>query len=176
ARRAEELGIGASVVPLLSDAEGPISSTRIRRLLQEGYPERAAAELGRPWTIRGPVLEGDRRGRTLGFPTANMALGRHLEPARGVYAVSVRLPDATEVAGVANVGRRPTVDGASASRLETHLFDFSADLYGQDLAVGLKAYLRPERRFADFSALRAQIAADALEARRLLDLPQPASS
>ncbi|MGH7191546.1 MAG: riboflavin biosynthesis protein RibF, partial [Acetobacteraceae bacterium] len=176
ARRAEELGIGASVVPLLSDAEGPISSTRIRRLLQEGYPERAAAELGRPWAIRGPVIEGDRRGRTLGFPTANMALGRHLEPARGVYAVSVRLPDATEVAGVANIGRRPTVGGALASRLETHLFDFSADLYGQDLAVALKAYLRTERRFPDLDALRAQIAADALEARRLLDLPQSASS
>ncbi|MGH7102268.1 MAG: bifunctional riboflavin kinase/FAD synthetase [Acetobacteraceae bacterium] len=167
ARRAEELGIGASIVPLLTDAEGPISSTRIRRLLQEGYPERAAVELGRPWAIRGPVIEGDRRGRTLGFPTANMALGRHLEPARGVYAVSVRLPDATEVPGVANIGRRPTVGGGSASRLEAHLFDFSADLYGQDLAVALKTYLRPERRFPDLAALRAQIAADALEARRL---------
>jgi len=174
-RRAEALGIGLSVVPLLADAEGPISSTRIRRLLQEGYPERAALELGRFWAIRGPVIEGDRRGRTLGFPTANIALGRHLEPARGVYAVSVRLPDGAEVPGVANIGRRPTVGGGPESRLEAHLFDFAGDLYGQELSVALKAYLRPERRFPDLAALSAQIAADASEARRHLDLPLPAS-
>ncbi|MDA8049812.1 MAG: bifunctional riboflavin kinase/FAD synthetase [Rhodospirillales bacterium] len=174
--RAEALGIGLSVVPLLSDAEGPISSTRVRRLLQEGYPERAAVELGRPWAIRGPVIEGDRRGRTLGFPTANIPLGRHLEPARGVYAVSVRLPDGAEVPGVANIGRRPTVGGGPESRLEAHLFDFSADLYGLELTVALKAFLRPERRFPDLGALRTQIAADAREARRLLDLPLSASA
>ncbi len=174
--RAEALGIGLSVVPLLADAEGPISSTRIRRLLQEGYPERAATELGRPWTIRGPVIAGDRRGRTLGFPTANIPLGRHLEPARGVYAVSVRLQDGGEARGVANIGRRPTVASGTESRLEVHLFDFAADLYGTELSVGLLHFLRPERRFPDLAALAAQIAADAAEARRILDLPLLASA
>ena len=91
--RAEALGIGVTLVPLVSDAQGPLSSSRIRRELQDGYPERATAELGRPWAIRGEVAHGDKRGRTIGFPTANIALGRHLEPARGVYAVRVRLPD-----------------------------------------------------------------------------------
>ncbi|HUC19767.1 MAG TPA: bifunctional riboflavin kinase/FAD synthetase [Acetobacteraceae bacterium] len=174
--RAEALGIGLSVVPLLADAEGPISSTRIRRLLQEGYPERAASELGRPWAIRGPVTAGDRRGRTLGFPTANIPLGRHLEPARGVYAVHVRLPDGVERPGVANLGRRPTVASGLESRLEVHLFDFAGDLYGAELSVSLLHYLRPERRFPDLAALTAQIEADAAEARRLLDLPLSTSA
>ncbi|MGH7066728.1 MAG: riboflavin kinase, partial [Acetobacteraceae bacterium] len=107
---------------------------------------------------------------------ANIALGRHLEPARGVYAVSVRLPDGADVPGVANIGRRPTVGGGPESRLEVHLFDFTAELYGQDLAVALRAYLRPERRFPDLAALRTQIASDAREARRLLDRALPASS
>lgn len=176
AARAEALGIGLSVVPLLTDAEGPISSTRIRRLLQEGYPERAARELGHPWAIRGPVVEGDRLGRKLGFPTANIALGRHLEPARGVYAVAARLPSGAEIPGVANIGRRPTLGGDPESKLEVHLFDFAADLYGQELSVALKAYLRPERRFPDLATLREQIALDAKEARLLLDLPLAASS
>ncbi len=174
--RAEALGIGLSVVPLLADAEGPISSTRIRRLLQEGYPERAAIELGRPWAIRGPVIAGDRRGRTLGFPTANIPLGRHLEPARGVYAVAARLPGGEEARGVANLGRRPTVASGAESRLEVHLFDFASDLYGAELSVSLLHFLRPERRFPDLAALSAQIAADAAEARRILDLSLPASA
>ncbi|MGH7120840.1 MAG: bifunctional riboflavin kinase/FAD synthetase [Acetobacteraceae bacterium] len=176
AARAEALGIGLSVVPLLTDAEGPISSTRIRRLLQEGYPERAARELGRPWAIRGPVIAGDRLGRKLGFPTANIPLGRHLEPARGVYAVAARLPGGAEVPGVANIGRRPTIGGDPETKLEVHLFDFAADLYGQELSVAIKAYLRPERRFPDLAALSAQIARDAAQARQLLDLPLTASS
>jgi riboflavin kinase/FMN adenylyltransferase len=83
ADRVQALGIGLTIVPKLSDAQGPISSTRIRRLLQDGYPERAAEELGRPWAIRGVVSHGDKRGRTIGFPTANVPLGRHLEPCRG---------------------------------------------------------------------------------------------
>ena len=108
AAQMEALGIGLTLVPKLVDAQGPISSTRIRRLLQDGYPERAAADLGRPWAVRGPVTHGDKRGRTIGFPTANIPLGRHLEPARGVYAVTARLADGTIVSGVANIGRRPT--------------------------------------------------------------------
>ncbi len=168
--RAEALGMGISIIPPLSDAQGPISSTRIRRLLQDGYPERASSELGRRWAVRGVVSHGDKRGRTIGFPTANVPLGRHLEPARGVYAVTIRLPDGGEAAGVANIGRRPTVNEGPESRLEVNIFDFAGDLYGAEISVALHAFLRAERRFSGLDELRAQIAADAAEARRLLDL------
>jgi riboflavin kinase/FMN adenylyltransferase len=175
ARWAEELGMGLTLVPLLSDVAGPISATRIRRLLQDGYPERAAVELGRPWTIRGEVARGDARGRTIGFPTANIALGRHLEPARGVYAVTVRLPDGRWHRGVANIGRRPTVQEGPESRLEVNIFDFDADLYGAELTVALHAYIRPELKFPGLDALKAQIAADAVGARQILDRSPAAS-
>lgn len=168
AERAEALGMGFSAIPLVTDAEGPLSSTRIRRALQDGYPERATAELGRPWAIRGVVAHGDARGRTIGFPTANVALGRHLEPARGVYAVTVRLADGRVCKGVANIGRRPTVNEGPESRLEVNIFDFSGDIYGAEITVGLVSYIREERKFAGLDALKAQIAADAAEARRLL--------
>jgi len=168
AARAEALGIGLTIVPPVSDPQGPISSTRIRRLLQDGYPERAATLLGRPHTIRGEVMHGDARGRTIGFPTANIYLKQHVEPARGVYAVTARLPDGAEVKGVANIGLRPTVGGAE-SRLEAHLFDFVGDLYGAELTVALRFFLREEKKFENFDALKAQIAADAVQARTMLD-------
>ena len=164
----EAAGLGLSVVPPLADPEGTISSTRIRRELQGGYPERAAALLGRPFAIRGTVVPGDARGRTLGFPTANVALGRHVEPARGVYAVRARLASGAVVPGVANLGRRPTLGGDPVSRLEAHLFDFAADLYGQDIEVALLAFIREEKRFAGLDELRAQIALDSAAARALL--------
>ena len=167
ATRAEQLGMGLTVVPPLGDAQGVLSSTRIRRLLQDGYPERAAAELGRPWSIRGVVAHGDARGRTFGFPTANIALGCHLEPARGVYAVTAEI-DGRLVRGVANIGRRPTVAEGTLSRVEAHWFDFAGDLYGRELSVALHHFLRAERRFAGLDELRAQIAVDAAEARALL--------
>ncbi len=176
AHRAEALGIGVTFVPPLLLGTGPISSSRIRRALQDGYPERAAAMLGRHWAIEGEVLHGDKRGRTIGFPTANVALGRHLEPARGVYAVLARTPDGLVHRGVANIGRRPTVNAGTGSRLEAHLFDYAGDLYRQTLSVALVAFLRGERKFDGLSALRAQIAEDAAEARRLLDLAAPASA
>ncbi|WP_428374794.1 bifunctional riboflavin kinase/FAD synthetase [Lichenicoccus sp.] len=169
AAQAEALGIGLTIVPALSDAEGPYSSTRIRRALQDGYPERATEELGRPWAVRGIVIHGDARGRLLGFPTANVSLGLHLEPARGVYAVRVRLPDGSERPGVANIGRRPTVSSTSESRLEVNLFDFDGDLYGRELSVALHTLLRAERRFEGLDALRAQIARDAEQARRYFE-------
>ena len=168
ASRAEALGVGLSTVPKLADAQGPISSTRIRRLLQDGYPERAAADLGRAWAVRGEVAHGDKRGRTIGFPTANVPLGRHVEPTRGVYAVTAKLPDGSVVPGVANIGRRPTVDEGLESRVEAHLFDWDGDLYGQEIAVALHAFLRAERKFASFDELRAQIATDAAQARAAL--------
>lgn len=168
AERAAGVGIGLSVVPPLLDAEGAISSTRIRRALQDGYPERATAMLGRPWAIRGVVAHGDKRGRTIGFPTANVPLGRHLEPARGVYAVTIALADGRVCKGVANIGRRPTVNEGPESRLEVNLFDFAGDLYGQEIGVSLVAYLRGEQKFPGLDALKAQIAADAAQARELL--------
>ncbi|MEA2775157.1 MAG: riboflavin kinase / adenylyltransferase, partial [Acetobacteraceae bacterium] len=138
------------------------------RALQDGYPERATSELGRPWAIRGNVSHGDKRGRTIGFPTANVPLGRHLEPARGVYAVTVRLTDGTACKGVANIGRRPTVNAGTESRLEVHLFDYDGDLYDTDITVALHEYIRAEVKFSGLDALKAQIADDAAEARRLL--------
>jgi riboflavin kinase/FMN adenylyltransferase len=168
ANRAEGLGMGLTLVPPVTDAQGPLSSTRIRRALQDGYPERATSELGRPWAIRGIVSHGDKRGRTIGFPTANVALGRHLEPARGVYAVTVRLADGSPHKGVANIGRRPTVNAGTESRLEVNLFDFSGDLYDTDITVALHEYIRAEIKFSGLDALKTQIAADAAEAKRLL--------
>jgi riboflavin kinase/FMN adenylyltransferase len=166
--QAQARGIGLTIVPPLADAEGAISSTRIRRALQDGYPERATALLGRPWAIRGTVAHGDKRGRTIGFPTANVALGRHLEPARGVYAVTVTLPGGAVHKGVANIGRRPTVNEGTESRLEVNLFDFAGDLYGQEISVALHAFLRGEQKFSGLDALTAQITADARQARTLL--------
>ncbi|WP_439594514.1 bifunctional riboflavin kinase/FAD synthetase [Falsiroseomonas sp.] len=165
---AEARGIGLTVVPPVVDEGGPISSTRIRRALQDGYPDRAAAELGRDWEVRGEVFHGDKLGRELGWPTANILLGRQLEPARGVYAVRVALADGRVVPGVANVGRRPTLGGDPVTRLETHLFDFSGDLYGQEIGVRLVRYLRPDAAFDGLEALKTAIAADAAEARRVL--------
>ena len=168
AARAEAAGIGLTVATPLLEGGAPVSSTRIRRLLQDAYPERAAVGLGRPWAVRGVVAHGDARGRTIGFPTANVPLGRHLEPARGVYAVTVRLPDGTEAPGVANIGRRPTVAEGAISRVEAHLFDWAGDLYGQEVSVALHAFLRAERKFGSFEELRGQIVADAAQARGVL--------
>lgn len=171
ATHAEAFGVGLTIVPAVADAQGPISTSRIRRLLQDGYPERAAALLGRPYAIRGEVMHGDARGRTIGFPTANIPLGRHMEPARGVYAVTASIGQEL-VKGVANIGLRPTF-GGTESRLEAHFFDFSGDLYGQELAVALHHFIREERKFESFAALKDQIAADAAQARSLLDAAPP---
>jgi riboflavin kinase/FMN adenylyltransferase len=174
--RAEALDIGLTVVRPFLDEAGQLSSSNIRRALRDGYPERAALKLGRHWAIRGTVIPGDRRGRAIGFPTANVLLGRHLEPARGVYAVTAGLADGRRLRGVANIGRRPTVHAVPESLLEVNLFDFAGDIYGEELEVALIAFLRPERKFAGIEALRAQIAADAAEARRVLDLATPPSA
>jgi riboflavin kinase/FMN adenylyltransferase len=167
-REAERRGIGLSVVPPVADEDGPVSSTRIRRVLQDGYPERAARGLGRDWEVRGEVFRGDRLGRELGWPTANILLGRHLEPARGVYAVTVVLPDGAVVPGVANVGRRPTLGGDPVTRLEVHLFGWSGDLYGLEIGVRLRSFLRADATFTGLEELKAAIAADAAAARRVL--------
>ena len=168
AREAEVRGMGLSIVPPVLHGSEAISSTRIRRLLQDGYPDRAAAMLGRPWEVRGTVVHGDKLGRVLGWPTANIWIGRHLEPARGVYAVTVALPDGTGAKGVANVGRRPTLGGDPETRLETFIFDFSGDLYGQEIGVRLVHFLRPDAKFAGLEELKAAIAEDAEQARKVL--------
>lgn len=167
-REAEQRGIGLTIVPPVMDDGAQISSTHIRRLLQDGYPERAARDLGRPHEICGEVFHGDKLGRELGWPTANILLGRQLEPARGVYAVTAVLANGAVVPGVANIGRRPTLGGDPVTRLETHLFDWSGDLYGQEIRVRLHAFLRPDATFDGLDALKAAIAADADAARRVL--------
>ena len=154
------------------------SSTHIRELLKAGKPREAAMLLGRFWEIDGRVASGDRRGRTIGFPTANLALDDYLRPAFGVYAVRVSGDgpddplDGRTVGGVANLGLRPTVGGA-VPRLETHLFDVDADLYGRHLRVALVDFIRPEKKFAGLDELKAQIADDAARARTLLAAVPP---
>lgn len=151
----------------LEDASGKISSTNVRNALRAGDAKTAAALLERPFAIEGEVSQGDQRGRLLGFPTANIALGDYLRPKFGVYAVRAHLPSGQSVPGVANLGSRPTVEGTEA-RLEAHLFDFSGDLYGQVLEVELIDFIRPEQKFDGLDALTAQIAADSATARELL--------
>ncbi len=170
-RYGEALGFGVSVTDRMDAPDGvKLSSSAVREALQSAAPERAAAILGRPFAVEGVVQHGDKRGRLLGFPTANVPLGDYVRPTFGVYATRSRLPDGREVAGVANLGRRPTVEGAE-ERLEVWLFDFDEDLYGQTLETDLVAFIRPERKFDGLDALKAQIAADAADARRLL-LPE----
>ncbi|PIW27141.1 MAG: riboflavin biosynthesis protein RibF [Rhodospirillales bacterium CG15_BIG_FIL_POST_REV_8_21_14_020_66_15] len=156
-------------------AGGAYSSTGVREALRAGDPKAAARILGRPFEIEGRVIPGDRRGRQIGFPTANLALGTYLRPARGVYAVRVRIGDdgdGPEFAGVANIGRRPTFAG-EADLLEVFLFDFTGDLYGRRLGVRLIDFLRPEKKFDGIDQLKAQIAADSDQARRILSKMDP---
>ena len=165
-------GIGVSVVaPVASlDRQGGegsgriFSSTVIREALSAGGVASAADWLGRPFEIEGRVRQGDRRGRSIGFPTANIALGDLIRPALGVYAIRATADGGVWHDGVANIGIRPTF-GGTAPRLEAHLFDFAGDLYGRCLRVGLHAMLRAERRFAGLDELKAQIARDADQAR-----------
>ncbi|WP_421792570.1 bifunctional riboflavin kinase/FAD synthetase [Hyphobacterium sp.] len=162
----EQIGFGVTGVELKQERDGKISSSRIRQLLAEGEIGQANALLGTPWTVRGVVQQGDQRGRTIGFPTANIDLGDYSRPKFGVYAVRAQLDD-VQLTGVANVGQRPTVEGET-ERLEVHLFDFSRDIYGEGLDVEFHAFLRPEQKFNGLDALKAQIARDADKARALL--------
>jgi riboflavin kinase/FMN adenylyltransferase len=167
----QKQGFGVSVVAPVAGSGGvAYSSTQIRELLVAGQPREAAALLSRPWEIEGRVETGDRLGRTIGFPTANIALADYLRPAAGVYAVraGVEAGAATRwFDGAANLGWRPTVGGTDL-RLEAHLFDFDGDLYGQHLRVAFIERLRPEQRFDGLEALKAQIAADCQKARAIL--------
>jgi riboflavin kinase/FMN adenylyltransferase len=142
-----------------------VSSTLIREALAAGDLVRAEKLLGRPFSICGRVVHGAKRGRELGFPTANLRLGRKNTPVQGVFAVTMAGIDAQPLPGVANVGLRPSVDGGRTVLLEIFLFDFAGDLYGRRVEVTFHHKLREEKRFADFSELRAQIERDAAAAR-----------
>lgn len=171
-RMGKTLGFDFTAVSAVADASGEVlSSTRIRKSLADGDPKTAASILGRPFEIEGRVRHGQARGRTIGFPTANIAMGRYLTPALGVYAVKAAIEaadgDMAWHKGVANLGRRPTFDGEGVV-LEVFLFDFSGDLYGKRMRVQLIDYLRPEMKFDGIERLKAQIGDDSAKARRVL--------
>jgi riboflavin kinase/FMN adenylyltransferase len=160
-------GIDARAVGAVHDAQGPISSTRIRKALQAGDCASATRLLTRPFAIRGTVRHGDKRGREIGFPTANLELGDYLRPRYGIYAVTGTLPGGRVVAGAANLGVRPTFDPPK-ELLEPFFFDFSGDLYSQEIDVAFHHFLRPEAKFDSLAELTAQMEQDCDEARRLL--------
>lgn len=164
----DEFDFGFTCVQEVRDNDGEgYSSTRIRDYLRRGEPAIAARLLGRAFEIEGDVVEGDRRGRSIGFPTANLRLDDYVQPARGVYSVRVGVvangaPSWFD--GIANLGLRPTFAGSEVL-LETHIFDFSGDLYGRRIRVALAEYIRAEQKFDGIETLRAQIAEDVARAR-----------
>ncbi|HWT13867.1 MAG TPA: bifunctional riboflavin kinase/FAD synthetase [Allosphingosinicella sp.] len=159
--------MSVEAVPPVAEDERAVSSTWIREALQAGDCETAARLLTRPFTIEGVVEPGDRRGRTFGYPTANIGLGNYLRPRFGVYAVRGRLADGRSLDGVANLGIRPMFD-PPRELLEPHFFGFDGDLYGQVLAVELISFIRDEMVFDSLEALKTRMAEDAQEARRRL--------
>ena len=165
-----QMGFGVTIAPLLENTGGQVSSTSIRQALGDGRPQDAAAQLGHWHRIEGPVIGGEQRGRDLGYPTANMSMdGLHL-PKFGVYAVLVDVqdgPHAGSYHGAASLGVRPMF-GINTANLETFIFDFSGDLYGATLSVGLVEFLRPELKFDTLQELITQMDADCLQARSIL--------
>lgn len=164
------LGFPVEVVEPALDEGDPISSSAIRNALAAGQVGHAAHMLGRPWSVRATVIHGDKRGRDLGYPTANLTMPAGTQLAFGIYAVRARF-DGHVVDGVASYGRRPTFDNGRPL-LEVHLFDFSGDLYGRELDVAFHGYLRPELKFDDIDALIAQMNKDSAAARLVLARPQ----
>lgn len=172
----ERHGFGVTLVDAFRD-EGAevVSSSRIRALLCEGEVAEAAGLLGYRFTVESEVIGGQQLGRTLGFPTANMRLSPEATLKEGIYAVRSRRADGTLYDGVASFGRRPTVDDNGAPLLETYVFDFSGDLYGEICEVSFFGFLRPEVKFDGLDALVAQIKRDETEARALLAGVRPLS-
>jgi riboflavin kinase/FMN adenylyltransferase len=162
-----KVGIGVRTVGPVMDGGEPVSSSRIRDALKAGDCGEAARLLTRPFAIRGTVEHGDKRGRELGYPTANLPLGAYLRPRYGVYAVTGRLPDGRMLQGAANLGVRPQFDPPK-ELLEPYFFDFAGDLYGQEIEVAFHRFIRPEAKFDSLDALKAQMEADCAEARRVL--------
>ncbi len=164
---AADRGIEAETVGAVLAEGERVSSGAIREALAAGEVGAATRLLTRPFAIEGVVQHGDKRGRDLGYPTANMPLGDYQRPRYGVYAVTARLEDGRELPGVANLGIRPTFDPPS-ELLETYIFDFDEDLYGRTIEVALHHFLREERKFDDLEPLKRQMAEDSAAARRLL--------
>ena len=165
--RGAELGLSSRAVgAVMLDGE-VVSSSRIREALKAGDCETATCLLTRPFAIRGVVQHGDKVGRTIGFPTANLPLGNYLRPHYGIYAVSAQLADGTRLHGAANLGIRPSFDPPK-ELLEPHFFDWSGDLYGQEIEVAFHHFLRPEAKFDSLDALTRQMLVDCDQARKLL--------
>lgn len=163
-----EAGIAARAVPPVMEGGAPVSSSRIREALREGNPQAAAALLTRPFAIRGVVEHGDKRGRDIGYPTANLAIENYLRPRFGIYAVTGRVLATGQILkGAANIGVRPQFEPPK-ELLEPHFFDFSGDLYGQEIEIAFHHFLRPEAKFDSLDSLVAQIERDCDEARELL--------
>jgi riboflavin kinase/FMN adenylyltransferase len=160
-------GIAARGVGPVTDGGQPVSSSRIRDALKSGDCEEATRLMTRPFAVRGTVQHGDKRGREIGYRTANLKLGSYLRPRYGIYAVSADLSEGgPRVFGAASLGIRPTFE-PPIELLETHFFDFSGDLYGREIEVALHHFLRPEAKFDSVEALQAQMADDCSRAREL---------
>lgn len=172
----ERHGLGVTLVDAFRD-EGAhvISSSRIRELLEQGDVGEAVGLLGYRYTVEAPIIGGQKLGRTLGFPTANMALHNDTQLRHGIYAVKFRRADGSLYDGVASFGRRPTVTDNGAPLLETYVFDFSGDLYGEECYVSFFSFLRGEEKFDGLDALVAQMKRDEEEARALLAACRPLS-
>jgi riboflavin kinase/FMN adenylyltransferase len=166
----QEYGFSVDDMTTVSRNEQRISSTLIRGYLEQGDLEQAVACLGRPYSICGLVAHGDKRGRTIGFPTLNILLNRHKSPLRGVFAVRVSgiQGEDSSLPGVANIGNRPTVEGDDRYLLEVHLFDFNREIYAQHVNVEFVERIRDEMKFESFEALRKQIMTDSDQAKTLL--------
>jgi riboflavin kinase/FMN adenylyltransferase len=172
----ERHGFGVSLVDAFRDEGAEIvSSSRIRALLEAGDVSAAAGLLGYRYTVEAEIVGGQKLGRTLGFPTANMVLAPDTALKHGIYAVRFRRADGSLHDGVASFGRRPTVDDNGAPLLETFVFDFSGDLYGETCSVSFFGYLRGEEKFDGLDALTAQMKRDEAEARALLAGVRPLS-
>ena len=161
-------GFRAEKIDPVRYKEFVVSSTRIRRLVSEGRVDEAGALLGHAYSIEGTVMRGDQRGRTIGFPTANLCSENELLPPHGVYATTTRIRDVVH-ASVTNVGVRPTVDNSGRTTVETHIFNFDRDLYGASIRLGFVQRLRDERTFDSLDQLKTQITADCARARVLFD-------
>ena len=162
-----EAGFGVESLDTVAEAGDRVSSTRIREALQQGDLAHAERCLGRRYRICGHVAHGNKRGRTIGFPTMNVGLLRRSTPLRGVFAVQVLGLADRPLPGVANIGNRPTLAGDDRFLLEVHLFDFAGEVYGRHVEVDFVEYIREERRFESFEALREQIGRDAERAREI---------
>ncbi|MEM7058601.1 MAG: bifunctional riboflavin kinase/FAD synthetase [Pseudomonadota bacterium] len=165
-----ELGFGVTIHELLGDEAGEFASTAVRAMLAEGRCQDAARQLGRWPSISGPVVMGDQRGRELGYPTANLEFGEQMVPRYGIYAAWADVlegPYQGRHAGVVSIGERPTF-GVNAPNFEVHIFDFSGDLYGTEISVGLVKFLRGEEKFDGIDPLIAQMDRDSMAAREAL--------